>query len=190
MIHSSLASTSSSGFPGARRHTKITPGEEARSATQLGVGTPPRGSARKGAAGGSSGFAIGDPVKNASGRSSFVSPALVSGCRPPPVPPPLYVICIPAISPTARMGQQLVGAVGEEIAECKSEKGAGENQCQFAICRKRFTVVLISFRADPNITGSADLASAFRPYPVRVGCERQPTPNFLCFPWLKNRAAH
>jgi len=36
---------------------------------------------------------------------------------------PLYVICIPAISLTARMGQQLVGAVWEEIAECKLERG-------------------------------------------------------------------
>ena len=38
---------------------------------------------------------------------------------------PLYVICIPAISLTARMGQQLVGAVWEEIAECKLERGSG-----------------------------------------------------------------
>ena len=30
------------GSPGAERHTKITPGEEARSATQPGVGTPPK----------------------------------------------------------------------------------------------------------------------------------------------------
>ena len=41
----------------------------------------------------------------------------------------LYVICIPAIPPTARMGPQLVGAVGEGIAECKLERGGrGENQ--------------------------------------------------------------
>ena len=86
MIYSSPASTSSSGFPGAERHTKITPGEEARSATQPGVGTPPKNRARRAQQQVKMNFSSCSRLRQ--DCVCVALRALVLGCRPPPVPSP------------------------------------------------------------------------------------------------------
>jgi len=62
---------------------------------------------------------------------------------------PYMLFAFPQFPPQREWDSNSSELCGKKLRNANWKGGLGENQCQFAICRKRFTVVLISCGSQP-----------------------------------------